>query len=221
MSHLQTKRDDAPGTTGTTATEEDDISVISKGLQVGEYSEENGLGYGDDNSDDNSDCDFEKSCTETTARQSKTDDSEDEEDAHKMFAKKENEAVLRLRLLVFDFLIVATIGISLIVYVTTTRKENAEYEKQFESASKKVLDTFMDIAHTKLAAITSLAVALAIEEEESGSKWPFVTLKRFQERASNIMTQSGALYVNVNPQVTKDQRNDWEDFVTGNESYWM
>lgn len=151
-----------------------------------------------------------------------TSSGEEEEDSGKLqFAKQETKAVLRLRLLVFDFLIIATIAVSLIVYFTSTGAEMAEYESQYEVASEKVIKSFLDIAESKLAAISGVAVELEVHGEEQEAGWPFVTLNRFQERTSTTMTQSGALYVHVNPRVKLDERKEWELYATGEASLWM
>ena len=174
-----------------------------------------------------SDASFADKSMHSSTRTTTTDKSSSEDE--KLFAKKETQAVLRLRLLVFDFLIVATIAISLIVYFTTSGSERSEYETQYESAAKKVIEAFMDIAQTQMAAVAALSVTLGIAGEEqnssngntSSSGWPFVTLKRFQERASATRSQSGSLYLHVNPLVTRDERQDWELYVTGESSFWM
>ncbi|CAB9517391.1 Receptor-type guanylate cyclase gcy [Seminavis robusta] len=166
--------------------------------------------------------DLEDNCSvhSSTGRTTKSG-SEEDDDGKLQFAKRETQAVLRLRLLVFDFLIVATIAVSLITYFTSTSAEMAEYNSQYDAAAEKVMDAFMDIAVSKLAAVSGLAVTMAAHAEETQSLFPFVTLSRFQERAATYLDQSGALYIHVSPLVVKEQRKDWELYVTGNESLWI
>ena len=150
-----------------------------------------------------------------------TGEDEEEDEGKEQFAKKENKAVLRLRLLVFDFLIVATIAISLIVYFTTTGAERNEYENQYESASQSVIQAFHDIASDNLAAAAGMGLDIAVHGEESSTGWPYVTLSRFQERTATPMSQSGALYLQVNPMVSLDNRQEWEQYTTGEDAQWM
>ena len=161
------------------------------------------------------------SLAETKDTNDDDDEDDDDEEGKVQFAKKENTAVLRLRLLVFDFLIVATIAISLIVYFMMTGAERTEYESQYETASQKVIQAFHGIANDNLAAAAGMSLDIAVHGEESSRDWPFVTLSRFQERAATPMTQSGALYLQVNPMVSLDDRQEWEQYTTGEDSHWM
>ena len=149
------------------------------------------------------------------------DEDKDDSSGKLQFAKRETKAVLRLRLLVFDFLIVTSLAMSLIVYFWSTSAELAEYEAQYKVASGRVIDAFLDIANTKLASIAGVAVELEVHGQENGNQWPFVTLSRFQERTSTAMSQSGALYLHVNPLVTLDERKEWELYSAGEDSLWM
>ena len=175
----------------------------------------------EDDSLSSDELDLEDPSLHGSTAQTTTSSGEEEDSGKLQFAKRETKAVLRLRLLVFDFLIVATITVSLIVYFTSTRAELQEYESQFDGASKRVIQAFLEIAESNLASVAGVAVDLEVHGEESQDQWPFVTLARFQERTSTAMTQSGALYLHMNPLVKLDQRRKWESYATGNSSFWM
>lgn len=155
---------------------------------------------------------------EETASQSSTG-GESEEKLN--VAKRETLAVFRLRLLVVAVLLLAALAVSLIVYIVTDQAEQDEYKHQFDAASKKVLESFMDIFSSKLQAISSLGVALTANGEDQDGEWPFMTISRFHHRASNARSQSGALLLHVNPMVTHDERGDWENYVVSNQSQWI
>lgn len=92
---------------------------------------------------------------------------------------------------------------------------------QFAGAAQKVADTFSEIAEDKLAAVSSLGVALVAHGIDNGNEWPFLTLTSFQQRASTALKQSGALYVHVNPIVNTDKREQWESWVSQEAPKWI
>jgi hypothetical protein len=136
-------------------------------------------------------------------------------------AKRETMAVFRLRLLVFIVLLLAAIAVSVIVYYITTGAEHEESKSQYEGASDKVLEAFIDIVDSKLAAVSSLGVAAIAHGVDHIRTWPFVTLSSFQQRSATAREQSGSLFVHINPIVTDIERLEWEKFVVGEDAYWM
>ena len=225
-----------PGTPGTTNSSDktqeessDSVSVSHEGGTSSSSSSGGGgdggifdTGFGDELFDDEGSCavDSHHSTSFADTKGGRTAD-DDEEDGKVQLAKKENKAVLQLRLLVFDFLIVATIGVSLVVYFTTTGAERNEYESQYESVSETIIQAFHDIANDNLAAAAGMGLDIAVHGEESSAGWPYVTLPRFQEKAATTLSQSGALHLQFNPMVTLEDRQDWEQYTTGEDSYWM
>lgn len=77
-------------------------------------------------------------------------------------AKNETQAVFRLRLLVFLVLFLASVTVSVIVYMVSADAQKEEYEGQFKGASKKVLESFNDIVDTKLGAVSAMGVAIIV-----------------------------------------------------------
>jgi len=135
-------------------------------------------------------------------------------------SKKETLAVLRIRVFVFLVLLLASVAVSLTVYMITKRSVKDEYESQYEAAAKKVIEAFLDIAESKVAALSSLCVAVTALGTDQAQEWPFVTLSNFQQRASIARSQSGALDIQISPLVLDAERADWENY-TLNENEWM
>ena len=50
---------------------------------------------------------------------------------------------------------------------------------------------------------------------------PFITLSSFQERATNVRQQSGALFVGIVPKVTTGERDAWENYTLHDEAGWI
>jgi hypothetical protein len=100
---------------------------------------------------------------------SKTDEEEEESRQKLNLARKETAAVFRLRLLVFVVLLLAALGVSVIVYLITARAEQDEYRTQYEGIAKKVTESFLDIADSKLAAISAFGVALNAHGVDHGA----------------------------------------------------
>jgi len=155
----------------------------------------------------------------STSTNEKSSDKDDEERKIQL-AKKESETILRLRLLVFIVLLLASIAVSLIVYYITSGALEDEFASQYQAAARKVTDAFMDIAESKMSALSSLGVAVIAHGVDHEQKWPFVTLSSFQQRASTARSQSDALDIEITPLVKEDNRSDWELFVKEN-TQWM
>ena len=163
----------------------------------------------------------------------RTDDSRREADQLDV-ARRETKAVFGVRFLIFIMLLLAAVAVSIIVYLITSRAEQQEYKTQYEGAYKKVMSSFADIVKIKLGGISTLGVAVmahgdtmaeaaAAEGNPTTNRggFPFVTLPKFQQRAAAIRSQSGALYLHVNPMVTVEQRADWINYASSKENNWM
>jgi hypothetical protein len=73
-------------------------------------------------------------------------------------------------------------------------------------------DTFHHIAEERLGAVSSLTVAATAHGIDHHNDWPFMTLSWFQHRALTTRTLSGALLLTINPLVTEDKREQWENY---------
>jgi hypothetical protein len=133
----------------------------------------------------------------------------------------ETDVVFRLRLLVFLVMLLAAVAVSVTIYLITSKAEEEEFESQFDGASSKIVETFQNVVQQKVAAISSLAVAIIAHGVDHSRDWPFVTLSSFQQRSSTARTLSDALFVTISPMVSDEDRKEWEDFVVLEDSYWM
>jgi len=133
----------------------------------------------------------------------------------------ETNAVFRLRLLVFLVMLLAAIVVSVTIYLITSGAEQDEFESQFDGAASKIVETFQNVVHQKVAAISSLAVAIIAHGVDHSRDWPFVTLSSFQQRSSTVRKLADALFVTISPIVSHENRKEWEDFVALDDSYWM
>jgi hypothetical protein len=153
--------------------------------------------------------------------------SEDESTArtttHKeRLGQAETNAVFHLRLVVFLVMLLAAIAVSVTIYIITRGAEQDDFESQFDGAASKVLETFNNVVHQKVAAISSLAVAIIAHGIDHSRSWPFVTLSSFQQRSSTARKLADALFVTICPIVSDENRTEWEDFVVSkDDSYWM
>lgn len=163
--------------------------------------------------------DVSKSASEVSRSSTGTDTGSDEK-LH--IAKRETLAVNRLRALVFFVLFLAALIVCIIVYKVTKSADNKAYREHYEGAASKVTEAFLDIMESKMAAATTMTVAMTAYAKDHGSRWPYVTLPDFQPRSATARKQSGALYFHVNPLVTNATRKVWEsEYVVGNDSHWM
>jgi hypothetical protein len=133
----------------------------------------------------------------------------------------ETNAVFRLRLVVFLVMLLAAFAVSVSIYLITSKAEEEEFESQFDGAASKIVETFQNVVQQKVAAISSLAVAIIAHGVDHSRDWPFVTLSSFQQRSSTARTLSDALFVTISPMVSDEDRKEWEDFVVLEDSYWM
>ncbi len=159
-------------------------------------------------------------CSKSNAKgeDDKNDDNDNEQKLQ--LATKETQAVFRLRLIVLFVLLLASIAVSLIVYNITSNSLEEQTSSDFEGAAKKVTETFMEIAETKIAALSSFAVAVIANSLDMKQEWPFVTLSNFQQRAATARSQSGALNLMLVPLVDTVERAQWQQFVQ-NQSSWL
>ena len=111
---------------------------------------------------------------------------------------------------------------SVIVYTTSRNAQQDEYEKSYEGSAKLVTDAFTNIMTLKLGAVSAMGVALIAHGIDHVREWPFVSLSSFQQRATTALSQSGAIYLHVNPLVTEQDRYQWEhEYTVGPDGNWM
>jgi len=135
-------------------------------------------------------------------------------------ARKESQDVCRLRCLVILVLAMTAAAVSVVIYLTTKKGEDEEFETQYEAATKKIMDSFADIL-TSLGSISGLGVALTAESVDYQHHWPFISLSNFQERAGNARHLSRSLFVATSPLVELEHFEEWDEYVSGESNQWM
>jgi hypothetical protein len=177
---------------------------------------------GDSQSDEHSSSQ-EGASSKTEESKNSSEDGSTVHATHKeRLGQAETNAVFHLRLVVFLVMLLAAIAVSVTVYIIISEAEQDEFESQFDGAASKVLEAFNDVVHQKVAAISSLAVAIIAHGVDHSRSWPFVTLSSFQQRASTARKLADALFVTICPIVSDENRTEWEDFVVSkDDSYWM
>lgn len=139
--------------------------------------------------------------------------------SEEQLAAKETAGVHRLRFIVLAALFFAAAAVSIGVYLITSNAEEKEFEAQYEGFSINVLTSFEDIVSTKLAALASLGVTFTSYARSHSEKWPRVTMNDFQQRAANSRELSGALYMQLLPAVTLEDRLLYEQYVMENRGW--
>ncbi|CAB9516746.1 Receptor-type guanylate cyclase gcy [Seminavis robusta] len=134
-------------------------------------------------------------------------------------AKRETRAVLNLRAVVLLVLLLVAIGVTMLMWFTTSQAEQEDFETNFVGAASKLILAFDDIVEQKLNAIAGFGVSLTSyardnnNDNNNETTWPFVTMNDFQQRADSCRALSDALFLNVVPKVAPDQLDQWQDYA--------
>lgn len=110
------------------------------------------------------------------------------------------------------FYAVVTAAVSFYLYFIVSESEENGLQVQFDADASIVLDSIEDITITKLEALSSLAVAFTSQAIANNNTWPFVTLNSFHERAASVRSISGALFLEILPVVSDEDRAEWEAY---------
>ena len=128
-------------------------------------------------------------------------------------ARKETRVVSLFRLAVIAVLIIATVLVSVGVYLYTSRQETNEFESQFKDQSDKVIEAFYQNIEKKLDALSTFSYSLTGYALSQGETWPFVTLPNFELQGRSAMINAEALSTSVIPVISEEDRAAWEDYV--------
>jgi len=144
----------------------------------------------------------------------------DEEDQQRRLGRAESQALVRLKILVLAFFVLAAIGVSLTAYYYTTNAEHNVFATRFEAQANKVVDSIGRTMDHTLAALDALSVNLASFSRYSNSTWPFVTMPNFAVHVAKIRALSMTTVVTKLHLVTKEDRPKWEQYTASNHG-WM
>ncbi|KAL7560177.1 hypothetical protein ACA910_016606 [Epithemia clementina (nom. ined.)] len=150
----------------------------------------------------------------TSSQNYKNDEakSRNKDKEEEQFVRRETQQVFCLRIVVVAILMCAGAAVSLVVYLITSNAETDEFESSFQSAARKITDTFLAIPTVNIGAVGALVVANVAHGVDHFREWPFVTLSSFQQRSDATKRLSLALQTCVAPIVTRENRAEWEFF---------
>ena len=150
---------------------------------------------------------------------------------HPEIAAKESKVVNKLRILVLFVLFLASVLVSVIVYLITSISQKNEFVAQYNGMATQMINTFNGIATQKISVLGSLRVSImaytldqksALNGNSSSSRnWPFITVSSFQQRAATVRTLSNSLYIGLYPVVEEIHRDEWESYSAINKNLWM
>lgn len=135
-------------------------------------------------------------------------------------AKRETVAVSRLRLFVHFAIFVAAIVISFSVYLITSKGEQTTFRSNFQGCADQLLNAFESIVVQKVSATKAFATSITSYAKATNSKFPYVTIDDYQQRAESIISVSGSLFMGWFPIVTDDNVREWGNYSVAN-SGWL
>ncbi len=134
-------------------------------------------------------------------------------------ASSESRNVFRARVVVILILALVAAGISTGVFIITTRAQEAEFNAQWQGNSVKVMISFEEIFKEKFGALSTLGVSFTSYASGHNRTWPFVTMNDFQQRAASARRVSRALYTQILPIITGENREAWENYSVENKAW--
>jgi len=157
---------------------------------------------------------------ENNSGNSSTTDSDDLGKLEEQLTEKRSHVINRLRACVMAVLVLASIGVSLTVYILSNEADVDAFEIQYTGNVDKIADAFQGV-FTQIGAISALAADASAQSVDQNSTWPFQTLSNFHARGANARSMSGALSVSLNHMVNESDRLLWESYVLGSASHWV
>jgi hypothetical protein len=133
--------------------------------------------------------------------------------------KGESRTAFCLRSLAFLVLIVSAIATSLAVFFYITSTEKDEFETQYNSDAKKVLESVGKALDDTLGATDAFIVKMIAYADDSNSTWPFVTMSHFAVQATKLLKLSKAIRINMSHIVQPEQRAEWQKYASNNDGW--
>ena len=193
-------------------------------------SHDDGHGHGNGNDTDDSDVENQSSGWGTntgggsTSGNSSSNNEDDMDNIESQLTEKKSRAVNRLRACVVLVLALASLGVSITVYMLSRKADVEAFEIQYEGNVDKILDSFSTIFTEHVGAISGLANAATAHSADHNTSWPYQTLSNFHGRAGNARKLSRALHISSNHIIKggKQALEDWETYALLPESNsWM
>lgn len=142
-------------------------------------------------------------------------------------SRKESKHVDILRNIVIFILVLSAAAIAITVYYLTKNAQTEQFNAQYEGSASKILTSFETVLD-KIGSTYSIGIAATIQgmnrtggKHSTSSLWPFVTLPSFEQRAASARALSNTLLVSIQPIVSQDNRNAWEEYSMTDAKDWM
>ena len=135
-------------------------------------------------------------------------------------AQTEHKLATWLRIALLLVLLVCIIVVSLLVNAYMRNTETAEFEKQFESASHKLVTSIVASFDSKLLATDAFVINVVSHAQEIQAEWPFVTLPNFGVQAAKFLSSSGAFVATLCHHIEQgEERIKWENYTKENDAW--
>lgn len=123
-----------------------------------------------------------------------------------------------LRVIVLVLFVGLSVALPLVAYSISRKNQQELFEGSFSSISAKLIDNVEFQLSRKFSAVESLRVALTSHGSNlsNNQTWPFVTIPDWDLRGNNVRDLGGLLTITLHPKVTKDNREEWENYVQEN-----
>ncbi|CAJ1946025.1 unnamed protein product [Cylindrotheca closterium] len=125
-----------------------------------------------------------------------------------------------LRAAALLILIFAAIVVSFVVYSSLRASEQREFETRFWDEAAQVGNALENEMQSKLRAIDSLSVTTTSYANSRGRTWPNITIPEFSYRAASVLTIAGGISMALQPVVTSDLLEGWEQY-SEKEQKWI
>jgi hypothetical protein len=134
--------------------------------------------------------------------------------AKKGIARKESQAVNRVRFMVLTVLILAGFLVCFLVYFLSNKSVKDQMMIQFQGQAGQIQMSFQRIATEKLGAFGSIRVAAMAEAIDKNDTWPKFTMSSFEQRAAVARRLSQCMLIGIYPWIdTNTTRNDFEAYA--------
>ena len=140
-------------------------------------------------------------------------------DTAQPIAKQETKAVTKWKVIVIAVLVLSALGVAFATYRYIHRSEIVQFEEFFFSSAHKTLEAVGKSLEKTLKSLDSLAVSVVSNARVTNQTRPFVTVADFAMRAAKVISLSDAVFLSLMPLVTKEQRQQWGDYVVQHDQW--
>lgn len=137
----------------------------------------------------------------------------DEDEVAIKITRKESEQVCWLRGLVSVVMLLAAFTVSMVIFYSTRKSENDQFEAEFRSHAATIIDSFEAKLLASVVSMDNLAVSLTSLGLNSAFQWPYATLPQWDVRARSAAQSASAQFLAYSPLVADREREAWQNFA--------